>query len=159
MPTQRKSDMAETFLSQDLANGLISMRKQRKTEEVYYFPGSGDSRILPLVSEDFQESFSLDIARGNKDASKIKYQNRGRDVVVLLRIDLKGHDHCNPDGSEVPCPHLHIYKQGYADKWAYPIPTEFTNPSDKWQMLNDFMHYCNIIRPPNIQKGADEWND
>jgi hypothetical protein len=151
--------MDEVFLSQDEADGLISMPKQRVTNEIVYLPGRGVSKNLLLESEDHQERFSLDIYRGRIDLSKLRYQNRGREVVVLLRLDLLGPIHTNPDGVELPCPHLHIYRQGYRDKWAFPIPSNFTNIKDAWQTLQEFMHYCNIIRPPEIQRGAEDWND
>ena len=151
--------MDEIFLSQDEANMLIEMPKQRVNNGITYLPGRGVSMILPLVSEDHQEQFSLDIYRGRIDLAKLRYQNRGRQVVILLRLDLLGPIHTNPDGAELPCPHLHKYRQGYSDKWAYPIPSDFANLADTWQTLQDFMHYCNIIRPPEIQRGAEDWND
>ncbi len=151
--------MTEVFLPQEVADELISTPKQRINNELTYLPGPGDKRIVPLESEDHQEQFSLDIYRGRVDLSKLKYQNRGRLVVTLLRLDLRGPIHTNPDGAELPCPHIHIYKQGYGTKWAFLPPSGFSNLSDTWQTLHDFMRYCNIIRPPNIQRGAEDWND
>jgi len=55
------------------------------------------------------------------DFSRITYQNRGRAVVVLLRLDLKGSPLRNPNDEVIPCPHLHIYREGFGDKWAYPL--------------------------------------
>jgi len=47
-----------------------------------------------------------------------------------------------------------LYREGYADKWAYSIPDGvFSNIADPWQVLQDFMSYCNIVRPPNFQRG------
>jgi hypothetical protein len=81
-------------------------------------------------------------------------QNRARQVVVLVRLDLAGAPHCNPDGEELPCPHLHIYREGYGDRWARRVPaSEFSNVEDLWQTLQDFMRYCKVAKPPNIQKG------
>ena len=28
--------------------------------------------------------------------------------------------HPNPHGTEIPCPHIHIYREDYDDKCAYP---------------------------------------
>lgn len=151
--------MTEVFLSQEVADGLISMPKQRVNDEITYLPGRGDKRIVPLESQNHQEQFVLDLYRGRIDLSKLRFQNIGRLVVPLLRLDLIGPFHTNPDETALPCPHLHIYKQGYGDKWAYTPPVEFTNLSDTWQALQDFMQYCNIIRPPNILRGAEDWND
>jgi len=75
-------------------------------------------------------------------------------VVVLVRLDFGGHPHRNPDGEEILSPHLHIYKEGYGDKWAIPVPTDrFPNMDDLWKTLEDFMRFCNITEPPFIEKG------
>ena len=64
-----------------------------------------------------------------------------------LRLDYGGPLHRNPDGEEIPCPHLHIYREGYGDKWAVPIPTQDSpNIHDHWQTLQDFMRYCNPLQ-------------
>lgn len=91
--------------------------------------------------------------RGRIDLLKVTQQNRARVVVVLIRLDLGGSTHRNPDGQEIPCSHLHIYREGFGDKWAIPVPVQqFRNIPDLWQTLEDFMVYCNITRPPNINK-------
>jgi len=51
-----------------------------------------------------------------------------------------------------------IYREGYGTKWAKSISSdEFSDASDLWITLQDFMRYCNITKPPNIQKGIGEW--
>ncbi len=147
--------MSDADLPQEEADNLISMPKERINDELSYFPGGGNSLNLSLVSNDHQELFLLDIYRGRIDLSKIKYQNRGRQIVVLLRLDLNGSPHRNPDDEEIACPHLHIYKEGCGTKWAYPLPSKFSNPSDSWQTLHEFMEYCNIVKPPKIQRGME----
>ena len=73
---------------------------------------------------------------------------------MLLRLDLGGAPHRKPDGEEIPVPHLHVYREGYGDKWAVPVPVGcFGNLDDVWQALRDFMEYCNIAQPPRIQRG------
>jgi Family of unknown function (DUF6978) len=82
------------------------------------------------------------------------YQNRTRGVVILVRLDFGGRPHRNPDGTEVASPHLHLFREGYADKWAFDVPTDrFPHLSDRWLTLDDFMSYCNIATPPHIQRG------
>lgn len=75
-------------------------------------------------------------------------------MVVLARLDLFGQAHRNPDSTEVSCPHLHVYKEGFGDKWAMAVPThQFPSIGDPWEALQDFMRYCNIVKAPNIRKG------
>ena len=146
--------MAETNLTQAEAEALIAMEKHRVNEGSSDFPADGESVTLPLQSADRREQFLLDLSRGRIDLRKVKMQNRGRQVVVLVRLDLGGAPHRNPDGEEIPVPHLHVYREGYGDKWVAPVPVDrFGNLDDVWQTLGDFMGYCNITQPPRIQKG------
>ena len=146
--------MAKADLTQAEADALIAMEKHRVNEELRDFPANGEVIVLPLQSADQREQFLLDLSRGRIDLRKVKMQTRGRQVVVLLRLDLGGAPHRNPDGEEIPVPHLHIYREGYGDKWAEPVPADrFDNLADIWQTLSDFMGYCNITQPPRIQRG------
>ncbi len=99
----------------------------------------------------------LDLSRGRINLAKGKYQNRGRQVTVLVRLDFGGPPHRNPDGEEVGSPHLHLYREGFGDKWAKPVPKEqFLDLSDPRQTLEDFMRLCNIVEPPIIRRGMLE---
>ncbi|MDD3828385.1 MAG: hypothetical protein PHY79_20665 [Anaerolineae bacterium] len=146
--------MANIDLTQAEADALIAMEKHRVNDEWHNFPALGGALVLPLQSPDRREQFLLDISQGRIDLLKVKMQNRARQVVVLVRLDLWGAPHRNPDGAEVPCPHLHIYREGYGDKWAFPVPwDECDATSNLWQALDDFMKYCCITQPPYIQRG------
>ncbi|HOC66862.1 MAG TPA: hypothetical protein PKG62_05680 [Methanothrix soehngenii] len=150
--------MAEIDLTQDEADALIAMPKLKINDDVTYYPNPGGSQAIPLRSIDKTEDFLLDIKRGRIDLMKATYQNRARKTIVLMRLDLNGAPHRNPDGEEVASPHLHVYREGYGDKWAGPLPTDsFRDPADQWTALSDFMRYCNITQPPDIQKGIQEW--
>lgn len=146
--------MADITLTQAEADVLIAMEKHRANDEPHEFPMHGQSLVLPLHSADRREQFLLDIKRGSIDLMKATYQNRARQVVTLLRLDYGGPPHRNPDDQEIPCPHLHVYKEGYGDKWAVSVPTShFRQPGDLWVLLEDFMQFCNISTPPLIEKG------
>jgi hypothetical protein len=146
--------MADMYLTQAEADSLIALEKHRINNDRHNFPMSGGSLIVPLHSPDKREYFLLDIGRGRIDLLKGKIQNRARQVVVLLRLDIGGAPHRNPDGTEVGCPHLHIYREGYGNKWAMPAPSDkFKNTSDLWGSFQDFLIYCNITRPPYIERG------
>ncbi len=146
--------MIAELLTQAEANALIAIEKHRVDSQAWEYPDIGGSVSIPLVSNDKRENFILDISRGRIDLAKGKYQNRAKQVIVLVRIDFGGQPHRNPDGIEIASPHLHIYREGFADKWAMPLPSEkFSNALDKWELLEDFMSFCNITEPPNINKG------
>ena len=139
-------------LTQAEADVLLAMEKVRADAEVYEFPGASRAVTIPLVSRDRREEFLLDITRGRIDLRKVTYQNRARQIVVLARLDLAGPPHTNPDGVWLECPHLHLYREGYADKWAFAAPAQFANLDDVWLTLEDFMSFCNVADPPQIQR-------
>ena len=146
--------MVEINLDQGTADALIAMLKVRANDDVVHFPGPGGYISLPLFSQDGQEFFHLDVRRSGIDLLKATYQNRAMQVVILVRLDLGSAPHRNPDGAEIPSPHLHLYREGYGDKWAIPAPYDrFPHIQDLWISLQDFMQYCNIIETPFIQRG------
>ena len=146
--------MADINLTQAEADALIAMEKHRANEDRSDFPMGGQSLVLSLQSADKREQFLLDLSRGRIDLLKVKMQNRGRQVVVLVRLDLGGAPHRNPDDEEVPAPHLHVYREGYGDKWAVPVsPDRFRDVGDAWATLEDFLRFCNVTQPPHIERG------
>jgi hypothetical protein len=145
--------MADIILTQAEADALIAMEKYHSDEGRHKFPMRGEALSVPLHSADRRENFWLDLSRGRIDLKKVKMQNRGRQVVVLVRLDLGGAPHRNPDDHEVQAPHLHLYREGFGDKWAIPLPADrFRNPADVWATFEDFLQFCNITRPPLIQR-------
>ena len=145
--------MADIHLTQSEAEALIAMEKHRLDDERYSYPTSG-SLVIPLQSQDKREQFLLDIRRGRIDLLKGKYQTRARQVVVLVRLDFGGAPHRNPDDQEIGSPHLHLYREGYGDKWAVDVPIEhFPRTSDLWGTLEDFMRFCRVTMPPYIERG------
>ena len=148
--------MPDGDLPQNEADELIAMPKIRVTDEANFFPGGGGALNIPLLSDDRKEEFYLTIRRGRIDLNKGAYQNICRESTILLRAELYGPPHRNPDDEEIPCPHIHIYREGYGTQWAYPLPVaDFSNPTDLWSTLQDFIRYCNIIQPPNIFRGLE----
>jgi hypothetical protein len=85
------------------------------------FPQPGERLVIPLVSVDKREDFLLDITRSQINVAKITHQNRARHVVILMRLDIQGAPHRNPDGEVIPCPHLHIYRENFGDKMGLLI--------------------------------------
>lgn len=145
--------MADTELTQAESDRLHAMQKVPADDLAHNFPGLAGVLTVPLVSRDRTESFCLDVRRGRLDLAKVTLQNRARQVVVLVRLDLGGPPHRNPDDTVIPCPHLHLYREGYADKWAFAVPPDrFTDLTDRWQVLLDFMEFCNVVERPRINR-------
>jgi hypothetical protein len=146
--------MPEINLTQPEADALLAMEKHQLDDRPWLFPAVGGRICVPLISANRRERFNLDISRGRIDLARVKYQTRTREVVILARLDLGGAPHQNPDGHEIPCPHLHLYRENYADKWAVPAPlSDFPRILDLWETLQDFMRFCRVTKPPDIQRG------
>lgn len=144
--------MANDMLSQVDADILLRMSKVAVSQDIVHFPDLGGRIQIALVSRDKRERFSLDVNR-KRIALTTTYQTRGRQVIVLARLDFSA-PHRNPDGSEVGVPHLHYYREGFGDKWAMELPEGLlTNPENAWQVLHDFMSYCHVEETPNIVPG------
>lgn len=138
-------------LTQKEANTLLAMEKHRLSDEVTSFPLHGQKRVLPLQSVDGHESFLLDLSRGRDKKIRVKMQTRARKEIPLARLDIGGRPHRNDDGTVLLPPHLHLYKEGFHDRWAMAPPSDrFTNLEDIPTTLRDFMRFCNIVLPPDI---------
>lgn len=142
-----------TELTQQEADDLLAMEKHKTRPEGYAYPAVGGKLSIPLVSSDEREKFFLDVSRRKIELSRNKFQTRARIAMVLARLDLCDTPHRNPDGEEIPGPHIHFYKEGYGDAWAQPLPAYFTNPEDCNTTLKQFMQYCAVTDAPEIFQG------
>jgi hypothetical protein len=127
--------------------------KKAIDQRQWTFPGPADRIVVPLTSFDKREDFLLDVTRYQIKLTKATFQNRARGVIILYRLDIDGAPYRNPDGQEIPCPHLHIYREGFGDKWAIPASDKFPDTSNLFSTLDAFMAHCNITEPPLIQRG------
>lgn len=142
------------ILTQIEAETFLSCSKYYYGSKKYEFPNIGDVLKIPLHSEDKQTEFILDISRGFFRFNKFTYQNRVFKNIILLRLDINGPPHRNPDGKIIDSSHLHIYREGYDDKWAYSLPDKFKNCKTSFQLLEEFMDYCHIVNKPMIENST-----
>ncbi|MHB1167138.1 MAG: DUF6978 family protein [Carboxydocellales bacterium] len=140
------------MLTQAEIDLLLNMLKLLVDKGNVNFPTVASYKCLDIVSQDGKEKFIIDINRkGRIKISKCTYQERYRKDDILLRLDIDGPPHTNPDGQEVPPNHLHIYKEGYGDSWAYPVPPDmFSNPGDLVTTLIEFLQYCRVTNITDI---------
>lgn len=102
------------------------------------------------------DEYLFNISSGRIELSKMTYMTRhAKSNTILVRIDTSsGARHINPDGEFIPCPHIHIYKDG-STKWAYPLDHKmfngiFTKTDDVAILLKDLFKYINIKKNPRI---------
>jgi len=140
------------MLTQAEANALIEMEKRLEERAVLKFPAPGDKESWQASSVDGRERFLMDVNRGRLCLIKCTYQERSRLTEILIRLDVGGPPHRNPDGAVVKGAHIHTYREGYADKWAAPLPAErFSDPEDLVRTFRHFLEFCNVQDVPQIQ--------
>jgi hypothetical protein len=141
------------MLTQAEADELMVMKKNFASPSTIFIPPGVDD-THELIGADPKERFLLDIWRSRFRLSKLRFQTRGRQVIVLVRLDIDGAPHTNPDGVRLSGTHLHLYREGYGDKWAQPIdPAQFRDTRDIERAFEDFCHYCNVEGIPPFQPG------
>lgn len=141
------------MLTQQRADELMGMEKYCVGATSIQFPASGTTAQIDVKSTDERESFLIDVNRkGRIRLSKCTYQERYAVVEILLRLDVGGPPHENPDGIVISCPHLHVYKEGFGTKWAYALPAGFTDTTDLVRTLIEFLTHCNVKDIPQIQR-------
>jgi hypothetical protein len=93
------------MLTQAEADQLMNMRKHfiRPPGTITIPPGLDET--YELAGPDGREVFWLGIWRGTLHISKLKFQNRVRTAVILVRLDVDGAPHTNPDGANLPGTH------------------------------------------------------
>ncbi len=144
----RFGGMYMRLMTQAEAQGLIQVLKRLLQEGTIFLPQMGSSSQFDLCSV-FSEKDRFTIIFNRKTQIKMnKYTlllRYGKDK-GLLRIDVGGSDHTNPDGATVPCPHIHIQQKdtGAWDAWAAEIPAVFGNVEDRVETFLAFLQYCNV---------------
>ncbi|PTE87573.1 hypothetical protein BUY89_14580, partial [Staphylococcus equorum] len=77
-----------------------------------------------IVSFELGLEYFITIKRGNIEVDRFSISIIFKETHhTLVRIDIKGGSHTNPDGEIAPESHIHIYNNKYdiKDKFAYPI--------------------------------------
>jgi len=166
----------EAELSPQEVLRLINMEKICVGDHIH---STGERAFtIDITSENGRESFQLDYHRGNIEL-KYTMQTRYKVAYNLLRFDIgSSKRHTNPTeeitldpsdpfyGVHEKCigrvfetkePHVHIYREGFADKWAYPPETMFSDMRNVSSTFNEFMDMCNITKRPYIYNGMETY--
>ncbi|WP_175616076.1 DUF6978 family protein [Piscibacillus halophilus] len=138
----------------DLLNELKMVMEKNKA---IYIPNKGEQRQIQLKSN--KHVFIVDLNRKGHKKARVTYQLResSRKDFALLRLDLIGRDHPNPEGDFpyageiIPCPHLHVADPNYGSSIAYPLNTKYAKMflnddiiKDLAAVLESFLERCNV---------------
>lgn len=139
------------MLTQEEANRLISLIKSLDSHKPIHLPDQGGMLQLNASSPE-NEKFIIDVKRGRINISQATLQTRYNKSLPLIRLDIEGPAHTNPDLEIIECPHIHIYREGYLTRWAYPVEkvNKFTNMNDLTLVLYEFLKFSNVYPIPDI---------
>ena len=99
-----------------------------------------------IIAPETGDSFMLDFYNGRIEFKKFSINKRYRNTIILIRYCSHG-VHTNPDGIQFTGSHLHLYKEGFDDKFAVGIGTiGATSSSTIVEVLEKFLDYCKIQR-------------
>jgi len=152
---------------------LFKQDKLIKDTKRIVLPGKQENIRLEAVST-FSKKYTYTLDIGNAHiALKYKFQKR-RQGIIFARIEFEGSSHKNPEyiSDKVPFgidpgikslmktysdklflkkDHIHVYVEGYYDKWAFPlheiIDYDFSSKNERINYKNKmslFLNYCNI---------------
>lgn len=84
--------------------------------------------------------------KGQVNPNKYTLLERHANSIILLRLDVKGPPHINPDVEEIACPHIHISKAEYNTSWAYPADDHgYNDTNDMVSTLITFLEQCRVV--------------
>ena len=107
--------------------------------------------VRQINSISTKEIFLLDFYRGSVELSKYTINKRYRQTIIMLRYD-NGGRHTNPDGILFEGPHVHLYREGYNDKFAFPVSeVKVTSTDTMEQVFKKLMHFCNVKQVPTVE--------
>lgn len=146
--------MSELILTQKQADALLAMKKITQSDELVSLPDLGGTVDISLYAEEDRKEFILNYTRHSINLSKRNHHFRAHKVIGLARLDLDGPPNRNPDGQEIGPRHLYLYREGFGLKWAFEMPdNKFSNLTDSFITLKEFLIFCNVIKMPNITRG------
>ena len=99
------------MMTQSEADDLIEVLKELQSiDKIIQFPEPNIQIKLEAKSvlRDDDLFVFYTNRKGQYNLSKCSYIMRYKNIQNLIRIDLEGPPHDNPDGTVVECPHIHI---------------------------------------------------
>ena len=146
--------MNDFILSQSEADKLLAVEKETLDKTHIKLPDLGGFSEMKFQSCCGKDIFVLNFTKCSIKLEKKNHNFRFAQNIGLVRLDLNGPPHRNPDGVEIGESHLHLYREGYGLKYACPVPMDkFHNLNDTLETLKDFMTYCNITKKPQLSNG------
>ncbi len=155
-------------LSQEEADTLRMIEKYLTSPELVKLPPPTGTVLHPVHYHREgrrMDNMKISTYHAQINAQKISCRLLYNGNVMLVRVDTQdATPHTNPDKKIViqpHQPHIHIYREGYGDKFAYPLPNAFRNAEDISSLFMDFLSYSRIINSNEVKVDIQGvlWND
>ena len=131
-------------LSQSEFDFLMSLEKEFEDKSTIVLGPAPLQWSRRLKSTTTNDNFSLDFYRGTFKIQKYTYNHRYNQTLAVFRFDSFG-THTNPDGEKLTGFHVHLYKEGFGDKFAYPASEFGIDETDSMDIvLQKFLVYCKV---------------
>lgn len=143
-------------------NTLLAIEKYLTDPKSVCIPEAGGTEKFSLryhLRELDHDDMHVSAYKGKKDPRKASYRLIYAGNIILIRVDLGDRSpHINPDGEIIPAmtPHIHIFREGFEDRTAYPLPSEFKDSNDLIQSLKDFLSYAKVMNVSEVEIRAQE---
>lgn len=133
-------------LTQAEADYLMQLEKKFTSDDPLVLGAGPLKFVRTLISEDGREQFLLDVHRGRLSLKKYTFQERARVIIPLARVDAGKtlrHTNPDPDARVIEGSHIHIYREGYDVKFAWPLDGfPFRDPDD---MIINVRRFCSLL--------------
>ena len=126
---------------------LMDLRKFFDSPKRVLLPKNNEKSRYNVLSEDPTETFIVDYDRSGSFELRHKTQLRHHQKNVLVRIEVNRSPHMNPNGEILGRNHIHIYREGESDRWAYDLKSicpDFHEHMNVVELFQLFCAYCNI---------------
>lgn len=141
------------LLTQDEFEYILGLEKEFSENDNILLGPNPISWSRDIKSKTTKDMFILGFRRASIEVKKFTYNKRFRSCITLLRYDSMG-AHTNPVGTDekrFDGPHVHLYREGFEDKWAFPVSSIGVDSSDDISgVLAKIFKYCNIATHPII---------
>ena len=138
------------MLTQAEADRLTGLPKTIECPKNVRFPFFGDKRDYGVIAANKKDRFTVGVSRSRADLTKCTYQAIYKKDMILTRLDVGDGLHTNPNGESLAGAHLHVYREGFEDRWAFPLPESFSDDMNLATKFFEFLKYCNITNAGDV---------
>lgn len=105
----------------------------------------GSTSEYKVIGHETGMEYRLTVYRGRINEVKISLTKLVQKTIVLVRVDVNGPYHSNPDGESIGPNHYHLYDETFKDRFAYELDEKyFKNIDNIGDIFNSFCRFCNI---------------